>query len=743
MFSVPLSVEEKMLAEALGFNLLQLESEIQDLITLGTTDSDNTSISRDDLHLASMNLTTVKPGFSLLKDSEKSRYDEILAGAVKRMLCKSKKDLSKNEVASYLTRFFLDHVENKGEFDFLLADKNSSTFLQLEVKSYPQDGVPDNEGLRKPLEKANEQLGKGDKFFYNVLAPAAQLSSSWNKLNFVCFPKISNRQQFRDLGLDDIALKFILTAEELQSKKWFEDLSLPYCEAAEEEYKRLLAVCVGSQHLAFNCQMFDHWEEHQNTQAQLVGEARLGEVAGIGGEEGPEHGASTIDFLDLKAKPLGHTWNILFWTQDQLCLLESLKNGENIVLCGDYGTGKTSLLIFAALEAAKDLDTKVFFITAIHERENGNVLDEAMRMKFEGTTVEVLTLKDLRELHRGLADNMRFNGNDTHILIREFIKTKTQPVKVFIDEFHMSEVDLRSLTKREDTAMAETMTILEKHSLQTWVALSTLSLLDKSEIQMGRNINSKIQRNNLIKNATRKTSFRLVQLKLRMRNSSSIGASVPEDVSKVKKGSNHVQTRVIREASSAHTVVGLRPSLIIRPDDMGTYPVLHRDYTLVLTESLQQVLKLEANPTEYAVVLCGKMIPVPEVSEAITKLGYSPITLPQKPTDEERQKLRTWLRTGGLLVTSSLQFVGMEASTCVFITENIVEETGVRSALLRATARLVVVSFTRGIDREEVLKRFLVNETPEAKVEWKTITEEERLRKLNGIATIPKKSSSP
>ena len=72
LFSVPLTVEEKMLAEALGFDLLQLESEIQDLITL-TTDSDNPSISRDDLqllvHLASMNLTTVKPGFSLLKDS--------------------------------------------------------------------------------------------------------------------------------------------------------------------------------------------------------------------------------------------------------------------------------------------------------------------------------------------------------------------------------------------------------------------------------------------------------------------------------------------------------------------------------------------------------------------------------------------------------------------------------------------------------------------------------------------------
>ena len=49
--------------------------------------------------------------------------------------------------------------------------------------------------------------------------------------------------------------------------------------------------------------------------------------------------------------------------------------------------------------------------------------------------------------------------------------------------------------------MAETMTILEKHSLQTWVALSTLSLLDNSESQMGKSINSQFQRNNLINNS--------------------------------------------------------------------------------------------------------------------------------------------------------------------------------------------------------------------------------------------------
>ena len=739
MFSVPLTVEEKMLAEALGVDLLQLENEILDLITLITSDSHKPSISQKDLELlaqlASMNLVTVKPGFSLLKDSEKSRYNEILAGAVNRMLCKSKRDMPKNEVANDLTRLFLGFEKND-EFDFLAADRSSSTFLQLEVKSYPQVGVPNNEGLRKALEKANEQLGKGDKFYDNVLAPAAQLSSSWTKLNFVCFPKIPNRQQFRDLGVDDNALKFVLTTEELQSSKWFEDLSLPDCQAAEEEYKRLLAVCVGSQHLAFNCQMFDNWEEHQNTQAQLVGEVDHDKVAGIGGEEGPMHGASSISHLDLKSKPIGHTWSILFWTQEQLGLLESLKSGKNAVLCGDYGTGKTSLLVYAALEATRDPNTKVVFITAtklppIHVMdrepwkrdyvgEEGNVkfvLDEAMRVKFEGTTVEVVNIEDLRKLHGGHAGYTRRTGDDTHPLIRDFVKAKTQPVKVFIDELHVHQNDWKDVIENGDTELTDTLKILEKHSLQTWIALSTLSLLDIPDDLPEKDIkrlNELSTRTHLVRQFTTRTSFELKHLELRMRNSSSIGESVPDEISKFKKGAGNLQTSIIGAASSTHTVVGIRPIFLNEP--RGFLARLNfwgiSTPEIILKEVLSKFLKLEAHPREHAVILCGHKIPIPEVSEAAIKIGYRPITYSQPPTDEERVKLCAWLRgTGGLLVTSNLQFAGMEASTCVFITNNIVKEIGARSGLLRATARLVVVSFTPGIDREEILGRFLVKET--------------------------------
>merc|ERR1712037_146682 len=92
-----------------------------------------------------------------------------------------------------------------------------------------------------------------------------------------------------------------------------------------------------------------------------------------------------------------------------------------------------------------------------------------------------------------------------------------------------------------------------------------------------------------------------------------------------------------------------------------------------------------------------------------TKLGFSNTVFSPATSDHEKKQLQTWLRgVGGLLVTSNLQFAGMEAPTCVLITNNIVEETGARSGLLRATSRLVVVSRSQDLNLEEVKNRFVV-----------------------------------
>ena len=199
-------------------------------------------------------------------------------------------------------------------------------------------------------------------------------------------------------------------------------------------------------------------------------------------------------------------------------------------------------------------------------------------------------------------------------------------------------------------------------------------------------------------------------------------------------------TNVIRGASSASTVVGVRPTFVdmpeMRPDD--------EDFTLAMEESLHKVLNLKPHPTEHVAILCGEGISVEKVSQSATKLGYNPVTFPPSaPTEDERNHLKTWLRgTGGLLVTSNLQFSGMEAPTCVFITNKLDEETGARSGLLRATSRLVVVSYTKDINREEVKMRFLVKwmkeelrkkeerrKEEEMKKEEERRKEEERIRK--------------
>merc|ERR1712083_687875 len=198
------------------------------------------------------------------------------------------------------------------------------------------------------------------------------------------------------------------------------------------------------------------------------------------------------------------------------------------------------------------------------------------------------------------------------------------------------------------------------------------------------------------------------------------GDCTPDDISKFSTIEDTFQTIAMKGASSASTVVGERPVFVDmqgKKDD---------DYTVGMKEVQ---LKVPQFKNDHAVILCGENVSVQRVFEAAKKVGYSPVIFPQSPTSDDLKQLHTWLRgTGGLLVTSNLQFSGMEASTCVFITNNIAEETGARSGLLRATARLVVVSYTKDVDLEEVKKHFIVHDTPTIREEVKKRRKEKRRR---------------
>ena len=471
------------------------------------------------------------------------------------------------------------------------------------------------------------------------MAPAIQLSSSWKKINLVCFPEIASRQQFRDLGLDEDTVKHILTAEELKSEGWFEDLGLAANPATEKEYKRLLAICIGSQYVSFNSQLLDFEKEDMETHTRLVGKRNPGEIAGVGGEnQGFLSRAATVAFSDLKRKPLGHTSSIIFWTQDQINLL-TMKD-KNLLLCGDYGTGKTSLLVSAALEAAKDSYYKVFFISATNmynasTEQAEYVLDEAVRMKFEGTSVKVVTLGELRKLNGGNTHD----EDDRHKLIKEFIQTQSQPIKVFIDELPLFQIDLERILNEDPTQLADLLKILETHSSQTWIALSTLSLLDNSEDPDKPHLPAEqtqtqnylreefLKGNNRFDCLAKNTLFTFHQLNLRVRNCSSIGTSAPADISEFSKGAENFQTSVIRNASSASTVVGVKPTFI----NMGEVP--DADFSLGLEEALVKVLQLKPSTTAHVAILCGDGVSISTVSQTVHTLGFSPATFPSKPSD--------------------------------------------------------------------------------------------------------------
>ena len=155
LFNLPLTTEEKMLAEALGFNLSQVEA---DLVRLIAETPQTPTISQTDL-MASVE--SVKPGSRLIDKGEKQHIN-TLKTEVKTMFIKLAKikrySFRPNEVKNYLTRFLFGRLEMDGEFDLLVADRPSSTIIQVEVKSYPQDGEPDAEHLTSPMKKAKEQM---------------------------------------------------------------------------------------------------------------------------------------------------------------------------------------------------------------------------------------------------------------------------------------------------------------------------------------------------------------------------------------------------------------------------------------------------------------------------------------------------------------------------------------------------------------------------------------------------------
>ena len=510
---VPLSQKEKELASIKGVDVTQLDEEVKLLVNDLFSNTDD--MASEELIPAlehQLKKKQYRPGFNQLSDKQKTKYAINMVTSLKERLLKvfpneeslkgdpskagfNKKPsintqsqgtvkISKEDVTNSMNRHLVNLMQIDSSFDFLVTDKSSSTVLQMLICS----GRFELDGLRDKIKKSTKLLAKGDQLFHHVLAPAANLSSGWTKVGVLCFPDEATKEPFKKLGLEDNQLPYVITQEEMKSSKWLEDLNLGNTVASDEEYVRLFSWVVGSVYVSVESQTFNYNEEVTSTNQRISGPRQKGDVVGVG--PGTLDEIKEVTFKELKGKPLGHLHSVLFWNEEQMDTIEILKTEESILIVADYGVGKTALLMAAARQEAENPDITVYFILATAtdthrlSQDTPYILDIAIKEKFEGSKVKVMTISDIRE------ELQMFPNDSVHKLIQEFVKRKGNrfDVKFFVDEFPVSQEDKAMFSLSKQSTLTKTLGCLEEGSRQCWVALRTVDIQDT-----GHHLDSQLQ----------------------------------------------------------------------------------------------------------------------------------------------------------------------------------------------------------------------------------------------------------
>jgi len=320
-------------------------------------------------------------------------------------------------------------------------------------------------------------------------------------------------------------------------------------------------------------------------------------------------------------------------------------------------------------------------------------------------------------------------------------------VKVYFDEFPVSKSDLEAVQQNKDGDLIKMLKAIDEHSCQAYVSLNTTYLLDtifasgpkRPELrEVGVNIDTEMLQNHI----QERTDYKVKVLRFRMRNTSRIGRAVVGNMQEyaVKKEGNFPVACVLQPGISNHTVPGERPHCVV--GEIGFNNPRMENIAMCLNYTLTELLHLDRLPAgnlpPHIVILCGDSIPPREVWKTIDYLDIQPCLydggveaykyatahhypIPENPSNDEfsseKQKanLHHWLEgKGGMLVTHNRLFAGMEAPTVILITKTLgSNETAVRSGMLRAVAKLIVISHIRDAEIKAIEKHFNVIEIPD------------------------------
>ena len=158
----------------------------------------------------------------------------------------------------------------------------------------------------------------------------------------------------------------------------------------------------------------------------------------------------------------------MFWTRQQDRLYRIIeKDDSHTLLGGNYGCGKTSLLVSCVLSSEDD-DGEVIFISAA---SYGPEYD-CTALKFKNTNVKFFSLVDIREELKLDVDA------DINTLFWQFVHTKDNIKKTFIDEYPVSQEDIEDINKNQDSELAKTLTIISERCSKSFIAFRSTDMLD-------------------------------------------------------------------------------------------------------------------------------------------------------------------------------------------------------------------------------------------------------------------------
>ena len=482
-------------------------------------------------------------------------------------------------------------------------------------------------------------------------------------------------------------------------------------ESSMESYRSITSFLIGSRYITLSHQDYSHVYD---TEQRITGKD---DYFGVGGEKFVCQDPPL--FNDLKFLPLGHPLSIMFWTRQQDRLYRIIeKDDSHTLLGGNYGCGKTSLLVSCALSSEDD-DGAVIFISAASYGPKYEctlsvryILDVATALKFENTSVKFLSLVDIREELKMDVDT------DINTLIKLFLHKKDNIKKMFIDEYPVSQEDIKDINKNQESELAKTLGMISEKCSKSVIALRTTDLLDHK--YTGKENASSVPLSTLHDHLEIYTPYNIVVMDKTMRTTSSI-AKCARDTKKYSSDIflSSVSVVSVLPLGECSTVPGPTPYCISSfwgSDELTAISNSLRYY-------LGTILQLSGTIKTRIAIICDSNISPRQIVTGISPpypvmvytAGVESYTVngvaSLDPGDDydsakELEDITSWLHNGGILLTLCELFSGMEANTVVWVTSDMGMNTHGRSSASRATNKMCVVTNCNVTKMEEVRRDF-------------------------------------